>query len=91
MKYIPSLHEQVTMDETEEVQWTDDEHAIVELLRSMGVTKFDSSVPAALNEYAKRMFLRNYFTQQQYDITFNKITNECFYFKLCRICIRTLD
>ena len=27
---------------------------MIELLHSMGVTKFDASIPAALNEYAKR-------------------------------------
>ncbi len=36
-------------------QWSEDEQAMVALLHSMGVTVFDPSVPAALNEYAKSM------------------------------------
>lgn len=39
--------------EDDEVQWSEDELAMVNLLKSMGVHSFDRSVPAALNEYAR--------------------------------------
>jgi hypothetical protein len=43
------------MEQTRETKWSDDEKAMIELLHSMGVTKFDASIPTALNEYAKSM------------------------------------
>lgn len=43
------------MEQTQETKWSDDEKAMIELLHSMGVTKFDASIPTALNEYAKSM------------------------------------
>lgn len=62
---------------------TEDEQAMIQLLHTMGVTKFDPSVPAALNEYAKSRTVNNKYFED------NSVYLVLYQFRSFRVCGRT--